>query len=326
MEVTMKLSIIILHNNEPDITMHPLLNSINSQVGVDFKDVEVLICNDGEKDINHDIFEKYPNIINSRGFKIVNSTILNNLAMNRQSGLMNATGEYIMWFDADDMLYSNLTLHDILIHLRSGEDVIEFKFTGERADGTFYVEDFNQTWLFAKAFKREFLIRNNVNLTENIRYHEDTYYNLKVKYHFPTIKCVNEIVYIWKFNINSVSRKNGGYYLFGYEDQKLDIVGDVLAQALTQVPITSRDIVLDDVLRYMAEAYWMAQGDYMWNSGLNYAAIKKATLRFVERFKIVDFLKKDKMYVGKAVSRLNKFEFNPAETLYQFLDIKLEIN
>ena len=183
----MKLSIIILHNNEPDITMHPLLNSINSQVGVDFKDVEVLICNDGEKDINHDIFEKYPNIINSSGFKIVNSTILNNLAMNRQSGLMNATGEYIMWFDADDMLYSNLTLHDILIHLRSGEDVIEFKFTGERADGTFYVEDFNQTWLFAKAFKREFLIRNNVNLTENIRYHEDTYYNLKVKYHFSNI-------------------------------------------------------------------------------------------------------------------------------------------
>lgn len=102
MKKDLKISVIIpAYNTEKYLT--EALDSVVSQTMSD-SDYEIIIVNDGSSDHTADILEKYKNLYS-------NITVINKEnggpSSARNAGLDIASGEYIYFFDADDLLINN---------------------------------------------------------------------------------------------------------------------------------------------------------------------------------------------------------------------------
>ena len=96
-----KVSIIVpAYNAEKNIEQ--CINSIENQT---YKDIEIIIINDGSKDNTQKISENlkkiYKNII------VVNQEN-KGVSQSRNTGIDKATGEYIMFVDSDDFIEKNM--------------------------------------------------------------------------------------------------------------------------------------------------------------------------------------------------------------------------
>lgn len=93
MEYQPLVSVVIpVYNNEE--TIEDTLKSILSQ---DYKNIEVIIVNDGSTDGTNDVLDQYRDIV-----KIINQTNAGS-AVARTQGIKNAAGKYIAFIDADDL-------------------------------------------------------------------------------------------------------------------------------------------------------------------------------------------------------------------------------
>lgn len=210
----MKLSIIIPTHNETENQLRPLFDSLNSQLSVENEDYEIIVCNDTDHG-QDDIFEKYDKIYNK--IRIYKVKARNNPGLSRQYGVDRANGDYILFCDADDMLYSCLSLSQILDQCDGSSDICGFSFLSEMVNenGTFYsIVKQNITWVFSKIYKREFLKKNNVRFSDKLLYHEDTYFNCYAYGCSPEMKFCEDIVYVWRYNAGSITRTNDGSYYY----------------------------------------------------------------------------------------------------------------
>lgn len=226
----MFLSIVIPYHLETSDQIKPLLRSINEQVGVDFNDFEILLCNDiRERTRLEDCsFDEYENLKNIRFIK---SQYPANPGMSRQAGVDNAKGDYVFFCDADDCLYSYGVLRCLKENiLNTNADVYRFKFLEEigsfETDDLWYTQkDFNWVWVFAKAYRRAFLKQNDITFHPQNRWHEDTYFNLLVRYCDPKVIDIDIDAYLWKFSRTSITRVNNHEYTFNSIDEYLQSVG-----------------------------------------------------------------------------------------------------
>ena len=79
-------------------------------------------------------------------------------------------------------------------------------------------KEYNWTWVFAKAYRVEFLRENGIRFAPENRWHEDTYFNYLCKYCAPKLININSIGYLWGFNADSITRVNNHEYTFGSLD------------------------------------------------------------------------------------------------------------
>src|SRR3990167_3316509 len=91
----MKISIIIPSYNQQDYLADAIESALNQTV----KAHEIIIINDGSLDHSLEIANKYP-------VKIIDQTN-RGLPSARNTGILNATGDYILPLDADDILMEN---------------------------------------------------------------------------------------------------------------------------------------------------------------------------------------------------------------------------
>lgn len=117
--------IVPLYNKEPYV-----LRAINSILNQTFTDFELLIVNDKSTDNSLQIVEK----INSDKIRIIQHESNKGLAATRNTGIRNATSEYITFLDADDEWYPFFleTIYDLIL-----------KFPDAGIFGTNYHEDRN---------------------------------------------------------------------------------------------------------------------------------------------------------------------------------------
>lgn len=194
----MKLSVIIPQYKESEKMLKRLLNSIDNQRGIDFKELEVLIVND------HSDCPPPESIGKDYEFKVrVLRTRKNGgPGMARQYGLERAKGEYILFIDADDLLISCIALKYIM-NYEGSADVIRGKFFDENlskvANGW--------TWVHGKFYKRQFLIDKKLEFPKEIRVNEDAYFNMLVGTIGETID-IDEIVTFWAKNEKSITRQD----------------------------------------------------------------------------------------------------------------------
>lgn len=229
----MDLSIIIPYHEESIEKIEPLMNSINSQIGVDFSNIEIILCNDlesGDGNIKYEELKKYDNIFKS--IKIIKSFYKNNPGMSRQSALDVCRGKYAFFCDADDSLYNRGVLRELLDNIKfSHADVYQFKFMEElcgnisKSEYIYATKNYNWTWVFAKAYRVEFLRENRIRFSPENRWHEDTYFNYLCKYCEPKLINIDSIGYLWCFNENSITRINNHEYTFGSLDDYFKSVG-----------------------------------------------------------------------------------------------------
>lgn len=87
------------------------------------------------------------------------------------------------------------------------EEVQPFKYHPHQRDGV---------WMFGKLYRREFLSRNKITFTD-ARSNEDTEFNLKTRMMLKAdeqIQHIDRPVYLWKFQENSITRKNNAEYSY----------------------------------------------------------------------------------------------------------------
>lgn len=131
-----KFSIIVpVYNVEK--YLQKCLDSIKKQT---FKDYEVIIVNDGTKDNSMEIAKKYP-------YKIVNQKN-QGLSVARNTGVKQATGEYLIFIDSDDYIEKDL-LKKIDNSLKNNPDVVRYQIK------EVYENEINEQKFNEKSFNNE---------------------------------------------------------------------------------------------------------------------------------------------------------------------------
>lgn len=178
-----KFSIIICTYNMVDC----IKNAIDSILIQDFSDYEIIIYNDCSKDNTVDVVKK----IKNPSIKLINGRKNVGLGAARNKAVMQASGEYILYLDADDTLFENSTLTKINeIIEKEKPDVAYFgvKYIGG-SNATYIPNEENSTKearilcdmhfaVSSKCWRREFLNKNDINFIEDM-YYEDMVYSIK---------------------------------------------------------------------------------------------------------------------------------------------------
>lgn len=152
----------------------------------------------------------------------------------RQVGIDNTSCSYITFIDADDTLYGAIALEILL-------GTMQMYGHCNLAMGNFVEQTYqpllvmvpspkNMVWIFGKMYKREYLEKNNIRFNET-RSNEDAGFNLLFDLCLPNefedeVVELNEILYCWHFNENSITRINGNEYSYnqnlpGYVDNMI---------------------------------------------------------------------------------------------------------
>lgn len=212
----MKLQLLIPQYNETDQIVSNMLDSIKIQQGIDFNDIEVLYGNDGsDTKLSDDLFNQYPFSI--RYFQYEHSSP----AGTRQQLFEEATADYIMFCDADDMFLTVLALYTIFHYIEKGFDALICDFTEqlikkETNKSLFFHHRKDYTFVHGKVYRRQHIIDNNIIWRPDVRYHEDGSYNLLAIYTAKNVEYCNIPIYLWKWRDDSICRKDPLYVVKTY--------------------------------------------------------------------------------------------------------------
>ena len=181
-------------------------------------DLEVTIVNDccpnGDYKVFVNMFSPYMTI---REIKMEQN---GGPGLARQYGIDNTNNQYFTCIDADDTFAGALALEE----LRTG---IQLNPTIQCCIGTFAELHENlqivphqndMVWMFGKLYKREFIDRYKVRFNDT-RANEDTGYNTIVRLlcsnnQNEIVHWIDEVVYYWHENENSITRVNDCQYAF----------------------------------------------------------------------------------------------------------------
>lgn len=210
------LSIVVPRYRESELEVFPLLSSISGQVGVDFSSIEVVFANDGggRGPLDTDFLSLF-------GLDVQQIQLEENRGpgVARQVGLDAASGEYVMFCDADDTLHSVGVLGALMQEAeKTAADMLTSEWLEEIREvsgGCRYVAHrIENTWMHGKLFRRQFLVQNDIRFHKELRVHEDSYFLCiaaalaERRNHLPVT------TYVWKFNPDSITRRNGGAYTY----------------------------------------------------------------------------------------------------------------
>ena len=206
----MKMQILVPHWQEDIYGIAPLLNSITMQQGISMDDIGVIIAHDGPDAAKLDFPVKYP-------FKIEQVSLPEKMGVSaaRNLALDNATADYVMFCDSDDMFINMLALYTIQYMAKEGDfDVMRSVFLEEewREEGVVFTKhEDDMTFVHGKVYRREYLIENDIRFNPELTVHEDSYFvTLALEFATVNVKC-DEVLYLWKCNPKSISRTDPHY-------------------------------------------------------------------------------------------------------------------
>lgn len=230
--INMKLSIVVpVYNVEKYVRKCVL--SIISQDDNLFKDIELIIVNDGTKDKSieqiQDLVDKYDNIM------LINQENLS-LSVARNNGMAKAKGDYVWFVDSDDWL-SKDALKILMPHLDNVNDIITIAYTKvteseETVEGVSFNEiktlsgkdTFRQRCVFGTMaqrgiYRKKFLTKNSLTFMPGV-YNQDDELCLRASYFANTITLLPQSIYYFlrtsgdhKSIMNTVNPKLGFDYL-----------------------------------------------------------------------------------------------------------------
>ena len=212
----MKLSIIIPAYNA-EVYLPQCLDSILAQK---HQSCEVIVVDDGSTDGTAALLERYPDV------KVVHQEN-RGMSTARNRGLDEARGEYILFVDSDDLLTDGAL--ETLVAKLSGEDIIAFNAkklhdaTGEQTyhptirepettDGWTYfcrhrleATDIHFVCIWQRAYRRQFLIDNNLRFADGILRAEDDLFTTQAMLTAKTLRTITPCLYIYRIRANSIT-------------------------------------------------------------------------------------------------------------------------
>ncbi|SEP62644.1 Glycosyltransferase involved in cell wall bisynthesis [Streptococcus equinus] len=225
-----------------NVELVELMACVNSIVDEKFDNYEIIIVNDGYCNGEIENFCKELSLSNKNVKYLFQEN--KGSAVARNSGLDHASGDYIMFVDADDLLVQNLKIEltnlfavkkqlefaifDYSFWSQNGEDVKSLKycqdFIGKKEDvlsNIMFFPDKIQNFMFgsiwAKIFSRKFLNSNNIRFKPELRKAQDRRFMLDVIYNATSIPYYPIYVYKYKTNNNSICHKMNYKMIAYYE-------------------------------------------------------------------------------------------------------------
>ena len=175
------LDIIVTHYNETPDVYGKFFTMLGFQRGVDFRDIHVIVVNDGEENtIPGEFFDGRPYTVDQ--YTIPKSGV----SAARNFGIDHAAAEWISFSDCDDMYTTVYSLKLVLDILKDQEkstrfDMLWTKLCAEdRAedDGLkLIMRDLNLVFIHGKYYRRTFITDNNIRFPEELEFNEDSCFN-----------------------------------------------------------------------------------------------------------------------------------------------------
>ena len=188
-----------------------LLDSIECQVGIDKKDIGVIICSDGGNYIlDRKFLDKY-----SYDIDYVVCTH-RGVSGARNSAFLLSDADYVMYCDSDDGFCNTFALKIIFQNIDISEkegkpfDLMSTKFYSEKqAEGdtpwSLSICDHNNVYIHSRVYRRAFLADNNLYFNEKIWANEDSFFNISTTFFSKNTKALNIPIYCWRGNPQSVT-------------------------------------------------------------------------------------------------------------------------
>ena len=204
-----KLTLVVAHYHENIDVCRFLLTSLDIQHGINKSDFKVLFLNDGEDGaITREEIGDY-------SYEIEVLTLPHGgISAVRNYGIEHADTDYIMFCDCDDGFIHNYGMHLIMSAVEEGFDIFNSAFIEEAPiDGGWKIfrRDKNQVFIHGKAYRRQFLLDNDLRFDTDLHFCEDSLFNRIAFQLTDKIKYIETPIYLWAWNEKSTVR-------FGRED------------------------------------------------------------------------------------------------------------
>ena len=179
-------------------TIDKTLNSIYCQ---DRKDLYKIILVDDCSSCDYtSVLDKY-----SKSLDITYLRLTQNYGpgIARQYGIDHSNSQYIMFIDADDLLYNDNSIICLYNKICTGLDYVSSLTYNEYSKTT----SCNSGDLHGKMYSRDFILKNNIRFNDS-RFHEDNAFNSLVLLNNPSKSFIDSIVYIYSYNKKSLTKSN----------------------------------------------------------------------------------------------------------------------
>jgi len=290
-----RLTIVVTHYKESIDLCKFLFTSIDIQHGINKKDFKVMFVNDGEDGaITREEIGEYSYDIE------VHTPPHGGLSYVRNYGIEHADTDYVMFCDCDDGFIHNYGLHLIFSAIEEGFDIFYSAFIEEAPIGEgwkIYRRDKNQVFIHGKAYRRQFLLDNNLRFNHALHFCEDSLFNKIAFLKSQKTKYIETPIYLWAWNENSTVRK-------GREDivlRKYDQIILMRTLACRQLKENGfMDEYYESVCSTMADCYCDFQQP-LFTKAASKPLMEKAEKEFKKFYQEFshDFMKCDSELIGK---------------------------
>lgn len=250
-----KITVAIPCYNAKD-TLRATLHSIAMQSIAD--EIEVIVVNDCDNFGYVSIISCFPEL----NIKYIKHEVNKGCGGSRNTGIRNATGDYICFVDSDDQLTSSLSLevmYGSIVKADADMLVSVFESEGRFTDGI-AVKKMERvpTWTHGKLYRRQFLVENELYFNENLRLNEDAEFNQLVLDLGAKVVEIPMVTLTWRDNPKSLTHESLYKNKLTFIDACMEYIKDcnkrelmnerVVVRVLQNLDViyTYYNIVLDD--------------------------------------------------------------------------------
>ncbi|WP_288374882.1 glycosyltransferase family 2 protein [uncultured Chryseobacterium sp.] len=219
LEYDVYISVIIPVYNSAD-SLHQCIDSI---LGQNYEDFELLLVNDGSVDHSLEIMNSFAE--KDRRIKVIDKVKNSGVSDTRNIGISHAKGKIICFIDSDDWVEKNYLQVFIDNYVSSDTLLLQNIIRGKARDlhyKTYQIEtDFTELFVrnnllyfggpYAKFFEREIIARNRITFNKEVSYGEDLMFFLEYIKQIKAIKIIDASLYHYEFTESSLSRSKHSF-------------------------------------------------------------------------------------------------------------------
>lgn len=200
---------------------HLITETLNSILNQTYSNWECIIVDDGSTDETFSVVKKY--IDKDDRFSFYTRPLEMKKGPNscRNFGFEKSKGDFVYWFDSDDLLF-DFSLEKRIMGFEEATEVVigkaDFfdsiskeiifsnKIYSERLIEDYFIGNVT-FYVSGPIWKKSFLLKNEVFFDEDIRYLDDWDYNLRILYKNPKIIFLDEVLFLYRSHPNSLSKQ-----------------------------------------------------------------------------------------------------------------------
>lgn len=222
----MKISVVVPFCNTPTKMIEELINQLSQ---LDKKVFEIIFVNDGSDD-------EVSNFVESKikNFKYLKFSTNHGVSHARNVGINEASGDYLFFVDSDDLIDLNIAnllpticRDDLCIFISDvfnttinvKKDDLKEIFLEKELDDIYAhceIKGIAMRSACGKLFKTDILKKNKISFDEDLLFYEDAMFVCKYYQHVKRYHLYSNIVYHYRMNEHSFSKKFNKNYMDKY--------------------------------------------------------------------------------------------------------------